>query len=60
MEKTEEKECVTAQPGTVSNYSVKFGPSGERRKPIVRSRPVMGYIDVGDGCWRPNVSVTSL
>ena len=50
MEKTEEKECVTAQPGTVSKYSVKFGPSGERRTPIVRWRPVMGYIDVGDGC----------
>ena len=45
MEKIEEKECVTAQPGTVSKYSVKFGPSNERRTPIVRKRPVMGYID---------------
>ena len=60
MEKTEEKECVTSQPGTVSKYSVKFGPSGERRTPIVRWRLVMGYGDVGDGCWRPNVLVTSL
>ena len=25
MEKTEEKECVTAQPGTFSKYSVKLG-----------------------------------
>ena len=23
-------------------------------------RPPIGYIDVGDGCWRPNVLVTSL
>ena len=21
---------------------------------------IKGYIDVGDGCWRPNVLVTSL
>ena len=26
------------------------------RKP----KPKNGYIDVGDGCWRPNVLVTSL
>ena len=36
MEKTEEKECVTSQPGTFSKDSVKMGPSGERRTSIVR------------------------
>ena len=36
MEKTEEKEYVTAQPGTFSKYSVKIGPPGEQRTPIVR------------------------
>ena len=45
MEKTEEKECVTAQPGTFSKYTVKFGLSGERRTPIVRWKPVMGRLN---------------
>ena len=25
----------------------------------MQSRLYLGYIDVGDGCWRPNVLVTS-
>ena len=45
MEKTVEKECVTAQPGTFSKYSVKFRPSDDWRTPIVRWKSVMGSLN---------------
>ena len=37
-----------------------FGQSRLRQSASRMRRRSRGYIDVGDGCWRPNVLVTSL
>ena len=38
----------------------KIFPKFQFLGPKIRPWVEKGYIDVGDGCWRPNVLVTSL